>query len=216
MDAMTRQIFEDRAEAGARLARSLDQFKDSNTVVLAIPRGGVPVAASAAQVLHLEWHVIVARKLPIPWNPEAGFGAVAVDGSVVLNERILHGLQLHANQIDEVVSRVRSEVARRNEIYSGIRPSLEFSGRTVIVVDDGLASGYTMLAAIKSIRAHEASLIVAAAPVASKSAAALVMDAADLCVFEIISSSMPFAVADYYLQWHDLTDEDIVPLLRAG
>jgi len=215
MCAMTRQIFADRTEAGIRLANSLRRFKKSGAIIMAIPRGGVPLAAAAAEALHLEWNVIVARKLPIPYNPEAGFGAVTADGAVVFNEQMLHGLQLSAEQIDEVVENVRQEVARRNEIYSALRPQPELLGKTVLVLDDGLASGYTMMAAIKSIRAHEASRIVVAAPVASRSAAALVEEVADECVFEIISPSVPFAVADFYLQWRDLTDEDIAPLLRS-
>ena len=180
-------IFEDRADAGRRLARSLEWYAGSGAIIMAIPRGGVPVAAAAAEVLGLKWNVIVTRKLPIPWNPEAGFGAVAADGSVVLNEQMLHGLRLRAARIDEVMNEVRAEVTRRTEAYSKLRPTPDLSGKVVIVLDDGLASGYTMLAAIKSIRAQGPSRVVAAAPVASKSAAILLEGAAHECAFEIIS-----------------------------
>ncbi|MCL5104585.1 MAG: phosphoribosyltransferase [Armatimonadetes bacterium] len=206
-------IFENRADAGRRLALSLERFAGSGAIIMAIPRGGAPVAAAAAEVLNLEWNVIVTRKLPIPWNPEAGFGAVAADGSVALNDRMLHGLRLRAEQIDKVVEQVRAEVARRTEVYSRLRARPDLSERVVIVLDDGLASGYTMLAAIKSIRAQKASKVVAAAPVASKSAATLIEGTADECVFEVISSSVPFAVADFYLQWRDLTDDDVARAL---
>ena len=207
------EIFKDRDDAGRHLAKKLAHCHAADAVILAIPRGGIPVAAVVAHRLRLEWGVIVVRKLPIPWSPEAGFGAVAADGSVVLNEAMVHGLKMRQEQIDEVVREVRAELARRSEFMLLAKPPPEVSGRCAIVVDDGLASGYTMLAAIKSLREGGASRVVAAAPVASRSAAALVGPAADECVFEIVSPSVPFAVADFYLNWHDLTDEEIAPLI---
>ena len=213
--ATTHLIFQDRHEAGRRLAKRLDRFRNTDAVILAIPRGGVPVAAAAAHRLGLDWNVIVSRKLPVPWNPEAGFGAVAADGSVVLNEPMAHGLQLRSRQIDEIAGDVRAEVVRRTEVYSREKAPVDVSGRAVIVLDDGLASGYTMLAAIKSLRAQSPASIVAASPVASRSAARIVEEAADECIFEIVSPAVPFAVADFYVAWHDLTDEDILPVLRS-
>lgn len=209
-------LFEDREEAGRRVAKGLARFHGTETVILAIPRGGVPVAVAVAHRLLLPWNVIVTRKLPIPSNPEAGFGAVAADGSVVLNKAMLAGLHLTKDQIHEITEDVKAEVIRRTEIYSTARPPLDISGRTVIVLDDGVASGYTMLAAIKSVRSHNPAKIVAAAPVASRSATAMIEEVADECVFEIISPAVPFAVANFYVVWHDLTDDDILPLLRAG
>ncbi|MHB9036162.1 MAG: phosphoribosyltransferase [Armatimonadota bacterium] len=207
-------MFEDRAEAGRRLAKKLAQYHATSAVLLAIPRGGVPVAAAAARRLQLEWNVIVARKLPIPSNPEAGFGAVTTDGSVVLNELMLHGLRLTRQQIEHVVEEQKAEATHRMRLYSGARLPANLSDRTAIVIDDGLASGFTMLAAIKSLRDQSASKIIAAAPVASRSAAAKVEEAADECIFEIVSPSVPFAVADFYLHWRDLTDQEVIALLR--
>lgn len=212
---MTTQVFKDRTEAGRRLAKLLHGYRGPDVVIVAIPRGGVPVAAAAAQRLKLDWGVIVARKLPVPWNPEAGFGAITVDGATVLNEPMVSGLQIRQTQIDDIATKVRMEVQRRTDLYLRERTPVEVEGKTVIVLDDGLASGYTMLAAIKSIRAHSPARVIAAAPVASRSAARMIEDAADECVFEIISPSVPFAVADFYLAWHDLTDEDIIPILRS-
>lgn len=208
-------IFQDRTEAGKRLAKKLATYHNSNAVILAIPRGGIPVAASAAHRLNLEWNVIVTRKLPIPWNPEAGFGAIAADGSMVLNHSMVQGLGLEEPQIEEIAHQVRDEVVRRTEIFSEVKPPADTGGKTVVVMDDGLASGYTMLAAIKSARAHGAEKIVAAAPVASRSSATLIEEAADEVVFEVVSPSVPFAVADFYIEWHDLTDEDVLPYLRG-
>lgn len=209
-------VFEDREEAGRMLAKQMAKFHGTDALILAIPRGGVPVAAAAAHRLQLEWNLIVTRKLPIPWNPEAGFGAVAADGTVVLNEAMVDGLQLRRAQIDEVTEQVRAEVVRRTEVYSQLRPPSRITGRNVIVMDDGLASGYTVLAAIQSVRAHSASRVIAAAPVASRSAAHLVEGAADECIFHTISPTVPFAVADFYLSWHDLTDDEIAPIISGS
>lgn len=209
-------LFEDREEAGRRLAKRLDRFHRTDAVILAIPRGGVPVAAAVAHRLQLPWGVIVARKLPIPSNPEAGFGAVTADGSLVLNRPMLSGLRLGKSQVEEIAEHVKEEVTRRTELYSKARASIDVSGRPVVLLDDGLASGYTMLAAAKSIRSHKPSRIIAAAPVASKSAVNLVCECVDECEFEIISSAMPFAVADFYVVSHDLKDEDILPVLKTA
>lgn len=208
-------VYNDRIDAGKHLAKSLREFHGTNALVLGIPRGGVPVAATVAHRLELEWNVIVTRKLPVPWNPEAGFGAIAADGSMVLNEAMIHGLQLSRARIDKVAEETRAEVLRRTEFFTRERPPTPVKDRAVVVVDDGLASGYTMLAAIKALRKQSASRIIAAAPVASRSAAMLIEQEADKCVFGVVSSSVPFAVADFYVEWHDLTDEDLLPYLRA-
>lgn len=209
-------LFEDRNEAGRQLAKRLTRYRGTSAVILAIPHGGVPVAAAAAKRLQLEWNTVVSRKLPIPSNPEAGFGAITADGCAVLNEQILHGLHMSTVDIDKVMARQKAEAIRQAKTYSSARLPTNISHRTVILIDDGLASGYTMLAAIKSLRAQEADLIIAAAPVASRSAAAMVQDAADESIFEIISPSVPFAVADFYLKWHDVSDKEVIELLRVA
>jgi predicted phosphoribosyltransferase len=208
-------VFHDREEAGRQLAKRLAHLHGTDALMLAIPRGGVPIAAAAAHRLQLEWNIMVVHKLPIPWNPEAGFGAVAADGSVVLNEPMVRALRMRREQIDEVAEEVRAEVVRRAELFAQERPAANVDNRCAVLVDDGLASGYTMLAAIKSLRSQHASRVIAAAPVASRSAAALIEGFADECVIETVSQSVPFAVADSYVAWHDLTDEDVMRILRA-
>lgn len=203
-------LFRDRTDAGNRLANDLAQHRTPDTIIFAIPRGGAPVAAAAARRLELPWRLVPVRKLPIPWNPEAGFGAVAIDRSVVLNEGMVRGMRMRREQIDEVVERAVAELTHTYEALSNAQPAPDVTGKRVIVVDDGLASGYTMLAAVQSLRTQGADMIVAAAPVASKSASDLVHAAADACVFQAVSSSIPFAVADYYLQWRDLTDQEVI------
>jgi len=207
-------LFEDRSEAGRRLARRLQHLGDRETVALGIPRGGIPVAAEVARALGLQWGVLPVRKLPIPFSPEAGFGAVALDGSIVINDAMVSGLRLSRAQMDEVIGAVKAEVERRAAVFYAARPPVDITGRSVVVVDDGLAGGYTMMAAIKSVRAQGCGRVVAVAPVASRSAAALVGPAADECVFEVVSAAVPFAVADFYLRWRDLTDDDVIPVLR--
>ncbi len=207
-------LFEDRAEAGRRLATRLYRFRKTDAVILAIPNGGVPVAAELARRLRLSWSFIVSRKLPVPSNPETGFGSVTADGSLVLNRAMVNGLRLSKAQVDDTADEVRREVARRTDLYLQSRPQVDVSARTVIILDDGLASGYTMLAAVKSVRSGKPARIVAAAPVASKSAANLISECVDECEFEIISSAMPFAVADFYVAWRDLSDEDTLPILQ--
>ena len=209
-------VFEDSAEAGKRLSKHLSRYHQTEAVILAIARGGVPVAVATAHRVLLPWNVLVVRKLPVPWHPDTGFGAVAADGSVALNEGLVHGLGLRSNQMNEIIERVRGETLAQSETYSAIRPELDISGTTVVLVDDGLASGYTMLAAIESARAKGASKVVAAAPVASRSAAALVQEAADETIFELISPTVPFSIADFYLVRRSLTDEDIVSMLRTS
>ncbi len=208
-------LFQDREEAGRRIAKRLDNWHGSAAVILAIPRGGIPVAATAAHRLQLSWGVIVVRKLPIPWNPEAGFGAVASDGSLVLNESMVQAMMMSQAQVEEVAESVRRQLSERAAFLEARRPAIDLAGRTTIVLDDGLASGYTMLAAIKSARQQHASKVIAAAPVASRSAAAMIEESADECVFDILSPAVPFAVADFYLNWHDLTDDDLVPWLEG-
>lgn len=208
-------VFEDRTEAGKRLAKKLTQFHGTDTIIITIPRGGVPVAAIVAHRLQLPWNVIVSRKLPIPFNPKAGFGAVTADGTVTLNENMIHGLALQQDQITEIAEEVKVEAVRRAEIYSREKPGIDLTGKTVILIDDGVASGYTMIAAIKSLRAQGADKIIAAVPVASRSAAAMIEEEADDSIFEIISPSVPFSIADFYLIWHSLSDEDILPILRG-
>ena len=208
-------FFENREQAGRRLAELLIEYRRSDSVIIGIPRHGIPVAAAAAHELGVEWSFIVTQKLPIPSNPDAGFGAMAEDGTIALNREMLKGLQMTQKQIDSVVDTLRAEIAHREAIYSQAREPLNVLGKRVFVVDDGMSSGYTMNAAIKSLRNHNPASIIASTPVASRSAAALISKAADQCVIEIISPAVPFAISDFYITRRVLTDEDILPILKS-
>ena len=208
-------LFEDRFEAGRRLAARLAAFSGTDSVVLAIPRGGLPVASEVARVLGLPWCIIVSKKLPVPWADGTSFGAVA-DGAVVLNEAMVHGLGLHKEMIKSIVDASSGEAERCSQAYALRRPPVEVSGKNAIVVDDGIASGYTMMAAIKQLRSENASKIVAASPVASRFGSALVSECADECVFEIVSPAVPFAISDFYLARHELSDGEVLEIMGSS
>jgi len=209
-------LFRSRAEAGKRLAEHLMDYAGSGAVVLAIPRGGVPVAYEIAKRLGAELDVIIPRKMPIPWNPEAGFGAITADGTMVLNEPMVESLGLTPDDISRIAEEVRRAVVRRTKAYRGEKPPVDVAGKTVILVDDGLASGYTMLAAIQSVRKLSPSKVIVAVPVASSPAARLVGKAADRLIALVVSDRLPFAVADFYLEWRDLTDEEVLHYLQPN
>jgi putative phosphoribosyl transferase len=202
--------YQDRTDAGRVLAQSFAAGRSGDTVLFAIPRGGIPVAAEVARKLDLLLDIIVPRKLPIPDNPEAGYGAVTEDGIIVLNEPLVEQLGLTKRAIEAQAQEVMTEIGRRLSLYrTRIGPSA-VEGKKAIIIDDGLASGYTMLAAIKSLRRRGAVRVVAAAPVASSNAFELVKSSVDEVVTPIVSSVYPFAVAGFYRYWHDLTDEEVM------
>jgi predicted phosphoribosyltransferase len=202
--------FKNRIDAGRQLAESLEHDQDSLAVVFAIPRGGIPVAIEVAKKLGSKLDVIVPRKIPIPDNPEAGYGAVTEDGVIVLNEALVRQLRFTRQQIERHAEEVRAEIRRRQSVYRAKLISSSVGGKTAIIVDDGLASGYTMMAAIRSIRQQGATKVVAAAPVASSNAWELIKSVADEVVCPVVSYRYPFAVASFYRQWHDLTDEEVI------
>lgn len=202
--------FRDREQAGNELGKSLaEKYKNKDVIVLAIPRGGVPVGVYVALELKAKLDMIITRKIQIPWNPEAGFGAVTIDGTIVLNEPLVARLGLGKGEIEELAERVIEEIKRRTIEFRGDNPPPKIQGRTVIVVDDGLASGYTMIAAVKSIRKEKPEKIVVAIPVSPRSSLKRVEKLADELVCLIVSDAYMFAVADYYENWYDLTDEDV-------
>lgn len=214
---MDAEVFRDREDAGRRLADKLLDYRDRGAVVLAIPRGGVPIGYEIAGKINADLDVIVLRKIPVPWNPEAGFGAVTADGTMVLNESMIRGLRLSEEQISRAAEEVREEVVRRTRAYRGGSMELsDVADRPVILVDDGLASGYTMLAAVESLHKHKPSEVVVAVPVASSGAVRLVKPKVDRLVALIVSERLPFAVADFYRHWSDLTDEDVLRCLSRG
>lgn len=202
--------FRNRVDAGRILAERLQQYRGSDSLVVAVPRGGIPVAIEVAKKLGSGLDIIVPRKIPIPDNQEAGYGAVTEDGVIVLNEPLVRQLGFTRQQIERHAEEVRTEIRRRQAVYRTKLMASSVGGKTAIIVDDGLASGYTMMAAIRSIRQQGAAKVVAAAPVASSHAWELVNASADDVVSAVVSPHYPFAVASFYRNWHDLTDEEVI------
>ena len=209
-------VFEDREDAGRMLAKKLKSFKGKGPIILAIPSGGLPVGYAIARELNIPMDVIIPRKIQIPYNPEAGFGAVAPDGSTILNEPLVRELGLTEAEIKFLAKQVLEEIERRNRKFRGDRPFPNLIGRTVILVDDGLASGYTMLAAIKSVKKQKPKRILAAVPTAPLSSARLVASQVDQLICLNIRRGPFFAVADAYQKWYDLDDEEVTEYIRRA
>jgi putative phosphoribosyl transferase len=209
-------LFEDRADAGEQLARELEAADLASPVLLAIPAGGVAVAVPIARRLRSPVYLIVVRKVQLPWTTEAGFGAVTSTGEVVMNERMLGTLGLSEEQIRRQIDQARSQVAGRLRRFTQYAPPVDLAGHTAVIVDDGLASGITMIAAIQSARALSPERVVVAVPVAHSGAARLARLRADDVIALEIDDSPIFAVASFYGYWHDLSDDEVEALLTTG
>jgi putative phosphoribosyl transferase len=208
--------FEDRAEAGRILATKLSAYSGrDDVIVLGLPRGGMPVAFEVAQALHVPLDVLVIRKLGTPWNRELAMGAIAPSGVQVLDLSLAQRLSVSEEAIQKVVAIERHELERMERLYRGDRSPLELAGKTVILVDDGIATGSSILAAIAALRRQKAARIVVAIPVAPASACdAIRMEADDVvCVAE---PAMFLAVSQWYENFTQTTDEDVCALLEQA
>ncbi len=207
-------IFESRYDAGSQLATKLGEYKKQPVVVLAIPNGGLPVALQVALALGANLDLVISRKLPIPLSPEGGFGAVADDGTIIYNQEVLKKLGLSDQQINYQVSEVRNDIQKRSLLYRGSRPLSVVSDKIALVIDDGLASGYTMMAAVESVRRRHPKQIVVAVPTASATAVKQVEKLADRVVTVVTTFSPRFYVSDFYRYWNVLSDEEGLKCLR--
>ena len=205
-------MYRDRRDAGRRLAEHLLTYRH-NAIVLAIPRGGVPVGYEVAKRLEVPLDLIVPRKLPIPSEPEAGFGAIAPDGTIVLNERLVAYYGITAKDIENVSQEVLAEIRRRIREYRGNRPLPDLKNKNVIVVDDGLASGFTMVAAVRAIRREKPKRVIVAVPCSPESSVERLEKEADEVISLAVQPYGPFAVASYYESFPDLTDDEVKSLL---
>lgn len=208
-------VYQDREDAGAYLAKALEQFRGKDAIVLAIPSGGVPVGLAISSHLKLPFDLLIIRKIPIPGNPESGFGAVSLEGDMVLNEPMVRMLGLTPEEIEDLAGPVQEELLARNRIFRESKSWPEIKGKIVILVDDGLASGYTMLAAARVVRRREPKQIVIAVPTASASTVNLLAPDVDMIFCPNIRSGATFAVADAYRNWYDLSRREVVSLLEA-
>jgi putative phosphoribosyl transferase len=203
--------FADRREAGARLARTLVRFADDDVVVLGIPRGGVAVAAEVARALGAPLDVVIPRKVGAPGNPELGLGAVA-PGVRVLDERLIKDLRVSPEYLEREVAAQELEIERRSAAYRRGRAPVELDGKTVIVVDDGVATGGTAVAALRWAKQAGASRVVFAVPVAPPQAIPMLSREADEVV--VLATPEPFyAVGQWYERFDQVSDDEVVRLL---
>lgn len=210
-------VFSDRHDAGRQLGvfiKTLPAIR--NPLVLAIPAGGVPIGREVAMALGAPLSLAIVRKIRIPGSTESGFGAVTWDGQVLINERLSAAIGLSAHEVDVAIAETRKNVTERVARFTGGKAVPSPAGKTVILTDDGLASGFTMLAAVKSIRIHRPARIMVAVPTASASSAELVSQQVDQLVCLNIRSSRMFAVADAYKQWYDLDDREVLEELAGS
>lgn len=207
-------VFTNRTNAGEVLATFLKKYENKkDAIILAIPAGGVPVAIQISKKLNIIWDLILTRKLHIPWNKEAGFGAVSWEGTTILNKPLVDSLGLTAEEINSVIENEKKIILNRLRKFRGNKPFPVLDNKIVIVVDDGLASGFSMLVTVKTLK-QKVRKIVVAIPTAPISAIRLISSYADEIVCPNIRSGPFFAVAESYKIWFDLTDNDILELLK--
>lgn len=204
-------MFEDRTDAGKALGTALAEYQIDDPIVLAIPRGGVEVAYHVARELGAELSLVIVRKLPLPANPEAGFGAVAEDGSAYLDQRAAYGLTQET--IQRIIQQQRKEVSRRIEVLRRNEPLPDLAGRSVVLVDDGIAMGSTIRAAIELCKHQDAGRIVVAVPVTGERTAREIGALVDGMV---VLEKPPFfrAVAQVYRNWYDVSDSEVLSILE--
>jgi len=205
-------MFTDRHDAGRRLAHRLLPFADADIVVLGLPRGGVPVAAEVAAALSAPLDVIVVRKLGVPHQPELAMGAIGEDGVRVVNDEVVRMAGIGPADLAAVERSERTELDRRARRFRGDRPRIDLTGKTALIVDDGLATGSTARAACQVARAHGAATVVLAVPVAPVEAAGRMADAADTFV-ALETPSTFYGVGQFYRDFTQTTDEEVVTLL---
>jgi putative phosphoribosyl transferase len=207
-------MFRDRVEAGRRLAEMLHPYGDRRPVVLAIPRGGVVVAHEVAQALGAPMDIIVPRKIGAPGNPELAIGAVAEDGTRILDDRLIRHMDVPEGYLVDESRRQIEEIERRMRRYRGDEPSIPLEGRVVIIIDDGVATGATIRAAIHSVRRRRPASIVVATPVGPMETVGKLREDADDVV--CLSTPEPFyAIGHFYRDFSQVSDEEVVRILRS-
>ena len=209
---MTNSMFNDRAEAGRALAKSLSDYKGKKVVVFAIPRGGVVLAYEVAKALDAPLDLIIPRKIGAPNEPEFAIGAVTEDGTTILNQDAIQYLGVPDVYIQQEVKRQIAEIKRRMERYLGYRPRPSVEGKTVILVDDGVATGATIRAAIASIKKKKPDSIVLAIPVGPPDTVEELRKEVDLVVC-LMTPEPFFAIGQFYRRFEQLNDEEVVQIL---
>jgi predicted phosphoribosyltransferase len=207
-------VFRDRTDAGVRLAEFIRaQERASRPIVLALPAGGVPVATPLAAILEGELDVAVASKITLPWNTEVGYGAVAFDGSVILNEALVRSVGLDRDEVARGIAATRAKVERRVRNLRVGRGPMAIEGETVIVVDDGIASGFTMRVVLAALRTFRPARLVVAAPTAPLRSARELEGSVDAVYIANVRTGASFAVASAYRHWYDVSEDEARAIL---
>ncbi|BCD61238.1 putative phosphoribosyl transferase [Nitratiruptor sp. YY08-26] len=204
-------VFSDRFEAGELLAKELQEYReDPNTVVIALPRGGVPVAYVIAKQLDLPLDIFFVKKIPSPYNPEAAIGAISENGEEFVNERAVIMLNVARHYIDEQEAQILEKIRQKRALYN--KPRIDIKGKRVILVDDGVATGASMYLAAKALKNEGAKEVVIAVPVAPPDSIALLKEAADKVI--VLDAPADFmAVGQFYRDFHQLSDDEVMELL---
>ncbi len=216
------RVFNDRNEAGKILAGLLKLYCPGECIAYAIPSGGVPLGIEIAAALNISLEIAVVSKITLPWNTEAGYGAVAFNGTVKLNERLISRLRLSEFQVKQGIQLTEEKVQRRVRQFRGSRPLPEIAGKTAVLVDDGIASGFTFLAGIDALKSMRPAMIFAASPTGSLDSLREIAAESDLVFCPNIRTGWTFAVADAYREWADIEESEAIRMFtefqreRAG
>jgi predicted phosphoribosyltransferase len=208
-------IFKDRQDAGQKLIQKLEKFKNSQeTIVLGLPRGGVVTAFEISKELNLPLDIIVTRKIGAPGNPELAIGAITEIGESVLDVALISTMRVSQDYVNQEIKQETKEANRRLSVYRGTRPPLNLQDKRVILVDDGVATGYTMLAAIKSVRKKEAKEIIIAVPVIALDTLKKIKREADEVIY--LDSPISFwGISSFYENFDQIEDEEVIALMKS-
>jgi predicted phosphoribosyltransferase len=207
-------VFRDRTHAGQVLARMLAADDKQTGIILAIPAGGVPVGVVMAEKTGLDFDVAVVSKITLPWNTEAGYGAVAFDGTVKLNKDLVRRVNLTAEDVEKGIEKTTAKVARRVKKLRGGQPFPDLGNRSAILVDDGLASGFTMRVAVKALRNAGVIRIVVAVPTGHRRSVEMIAQEVETLYCANIRGGLSYAVASAYRHWSDVAEKDVVNILK--
>ncbi|MGD8513688.1 MAG: phosphoribosyltransferase family protein [Deltaproteobacteria bacterium] len=207
------RVFRDRQHGGEVVGQMMQEYGQVRAIVMAIPAGGLPVAVQIAKLLALPLDVAVVSKITLPWNTEVGYGAVAFDGTARLNDELVGRLSLTDQQIKEGILETEEKVRRRNLLFRGDRPLPSLSDRAAILVDDGLASGFTMQVAVEALLKASSSEVVVAVPTGPSHTVRRISANVSRIYCANIRSGMSFAVADAYEYWSDVTEQEALKAL---
>ena len=212
-------MYRDRSQAGEVLTKLLDSYKMQNVVIFAIPNGGAPVAFPIFKNFrkvnpNVEFQLLIVRKIQIPYNTEAGFGAISLDGTIILNEPLVARIGLNEEQIQRQASKTLTQMKQRLKLYGLEQQKFELKNKIAILIDDGLASGFTMIAAVKSIQKYQPERIIVSIPTAPRSSVERVSPLVDEIICPNIRDTLWFAVADAYQNWYDLDFKEVRMILE--